>query len=80
MTPILKKTAIGKKHVGFLPNNPGHIRIQRVFLYQQSCLGFGVCAHCQSGAMKMAEREKNTIPPKNYKDLMIYLMKEKGHL
>jgi ferredoxin len=46
---------------------------------QEFCLGCGVCAHfCPSGAMKMEEREKKIIPPKNLKELMVRLMKEKG--
>ncbi|MDI6762916.1 MAG: 4Fe-4S binding protein [Thermodesulfobacteriota bacterium] len=45
------------------------------------CIGCGVCAHfCSTEAMKMEEREKKVIPPKNYKDLMIRLMKEKGRI
>lgn len=45
------------------------------------CIGCGVCAHfCPSGAMRMEEREKKVIPPKNFKDLMIRLMKEKGRM
>jgi hypothetical protein len=30
--------------------------------------------------MKMEEREKKIIPPKNYKELMVRLMKEKGRI
>jgi len=45
------------------------------------CLGCGVCAHfCPSSAIKMEEREKKIIPPKNYKELMVCLMKEKGRM
>ena len=45
------------------------------------CLGCGVCAHfCPSSAIKMEEREKKIIPPKNYKELMVRLMKEKGRM
>jgi Na+-translocating ferredoxin:NAD+ oxidoreductase RNF subunit RnfB len=48
---------------------------------KEFCLGCGVCAHfCPSGAMKMEEREKKIIPPKNYKELMVRLMKEKGRI
>jgi Na+-translocating ferredoxin:NAD+ oxidoreductase RNF subunit RnfB len=48
---------------------------------EEFCLGCGVCAHfCPSSAMKMEEREKKIIPPKNYKELMIRLMKEKGRM
>jgi len=48
---------------------------------QEFCIGCGVCAHfCPTEAMKMVEREKRVIPPKNYKELMIRLMKEKGRL
>jgi len=48
---------------------------------QESCIGCGVCAHfCSSGAINMQEREKKIIPPKNYKDLMVRLMKEKGRM
>jgi len=48
---------------------------------EEFCLGCGVCAHfCPSGAMKMEEREKKIIPPKNYRELMIRLMKEKGRI
>jgi len=47
----------------------------------ESCIGCGVCANfCPTEAMKMVEREKKVIPPKNFKDLMIRLMKEKGRL
>ena len=48
---------------------------------EEFCIGCGVCAHfCPSGAMRMAEREKKVIPPKNFKDLMIRLMEEKGRI
>jgi len=48
---------------------------------EESCIGCGVCANfCPTEAMKMKEREKKVIPPKNYKDLMIRLMKEKGRM
>jgi hypothetical protein len=30
--------------------------------------------------MRMAERERKVIPPKNYKDLMVRLMQEKGRV
>jgi len=45
------------------------------------CLGCGVCSHfCPQSAMKMIERDIKVIPPRNYKDLMGRLMKEKGRL
>lgn len=48
---------------------------------EEFCIGCGVCAHfCPSGAMRMEEREKKVIPPKNFKELMIRLMKEKGRM
>lgn len=48
---------------------------------EEICIGCGVCAHfCTSGAMRMEEREKKVIPPKNYKDLMVRLIKEKGRM
>lgn len=48
---------------------------------EEVCIGCGVCANfCSTEAMKMKEREKRVIPPKNFKDLMIRLMKEKGRL
>ncbi len=48
---------------------------------EEFCIGCGICAHfCPTEAMKMVERERRVIPPKNYKELMIRLMKEKGRL
>jgi ferredoxin len=48
---------------------------------QEYCIGCGVCARfCPNGAMRMAERERKVIPPKNYKDLMVRLMQEKGRV
>jgi Fe-S-cluster-containing hydrogenase component 2 len=48
---------------------------------EEFCLGCGVCARfCPSDAMKLVEREKKVIPPKNYKDLMVRLLKEKGRM
>lgn len=48
---------------------------------EEFCIGCGVCANfCPTEAIKMEEREKKVIPPKNFKDLMIRLMKEKGRM
>ncbi len=48
---------------------------------KEFCIGCGVCAHfCPSGAMRTEERERKVIPPKNYKELMVRLMKEKGRI
>ncbi len=48
---------------------------------EEFCIGCGICASfCPSRAMKMEERGKKVIPPKNFKDLMIRLMKEKGRM
>jgi Fe-S-cluster-containing hydrogenase component 2 len=47
----------------------------------ESCIGCGVCASfCPTNAMRMEEREKKVIPPQNYKELMVRLMKEKGRM
>jgi Fe-S-cluster-containing hydrogenase component 2 len=48
---------------------------------REACIGCGVCASfCPTNAMRMEEREKKVIPPKNYKELMVRLMKEKGRM
>lgn len=48
---------------------------------EEFCIGCGICAHfCPTEAMEMAERGRRVIPPQNYKELMIRLMKEKGRL
>jgi MinD superfamily P-loop ATPase len=48
---------------------------------EEFCLGCGVCAHfCPSGAVKVEEKKKKIILSKNYKKLMVRLMKEKGRM